>query len=46
MPQKNPLEKLLQMADLIGCPEKLIISQYERFSKESSCIVAYKACQL
>lgn len=38
---ENPLEELLQMADLIGCPEELITSEYNTFIND-----AVKPCPL
>lgn len=43
---ENPLEELLQMADLIGSPEELITSQYNTFIKELSSKNSYTACRI
>lgn len=43
---ENPLEELLEMADLIGCPEELIISEYNTFIKELPSKDAYTACRI
>lgn len=41
---EDPLEELLQMADLVCCPEELVLSQYNNFMKEIPAEDAYKAC--
>lgn len=41
---ENPLEELLQMADLIGCPEETILSCYNIFLSNSSDNDAYNKC--
>lgn len=40
----NNKKKLSQMADLVCCPEEMILLQYNNFIKELPEEEAYKAC--